>query len=95
MATARNNPIPARMDKTKPIYRVLVESYINDQLLDPESTALDPETEEHKPLLIVFEGDPGRNLEPWNDLAIKKFASIHPDGLQPERDPIAELTQIR
>lgn len=89
-----NNPIPARMDKSKPIYRVLVESYIDDQLLDPESTPIDPETDEHKPLLITFEGDPGFNLEPWNELAQKKWSSIHPNGAPAQVDPIAAMTKV-
>ena len=94
MATARN-AVPARMDKTKPIYRVLEKSFIDDKLLDPELMPLDQESEQPKPLLIEFEGDPGYNLEPWNELADKKWASIHAKGAPKRVDPIAELTQVR
>ena len=84
-----------KMDQTKPIYRVLEISYIDDQLLDPESTAIDPETDDYKPLLITYEGEPGYNLEPWNDVAKKVYAKFHPEGLHRRFDPIAELTHVR
>ena len=92
---ATRNPIPSRLDKTKPIYRVTELSYIDDRLLDPATMALDPETEQPKPLLIEYEGEPGYNLEPWNDLAQKRWDTVNPSGLQRRVDPIAELTQIR
>lgn len=94
MATTRNH-IPPRMDKTRPIYRVKEISYIDDKLLDPELMPIDPETEGAKPLLVEFDGHPGYNLEPWNEIAQKKWAALYPEGSPMYIDPIADLTKIR
>lgn len=85
----------AKLDQTKPIYRVLEKSYIDDVLLDPEEQPIDPETDDYKPLLVVYEGEPGYNLEPANDAAKKIYKTFHPDGLHRRVDPIAEMTKIR
>ena len=85
----------AKLDDTKPIYRVLEKSYIDDVLLDPELQPIDPETDDYKPLLITYEGEPGYNLEPWNAAAKKVYAKFHPEGLHRRFDPIAELTHVR
>lgn len=85
----------AKLDQTKPIYRVLEKSYIDDVLLDPEQQPIDEETDDYKPLLISYAGEPGYNLEPWNEPAKKVYAKFHPEGLHRRHDPIAEMTQIR
>lgn len=94
MAITKNS-IPARMNKDRPIYRVTEKSYIDDVFLEPETMPIDPETDQPKPLLIEFDGDPGYNLEPWNDLARKKWSSIHGEGSPKQIDPIREMTQVR
>lgn len=81
----------AKQAAQTPRYRLTAKAYINDRLLDPESMAVDPDSEdgERKPLIISYEGVPGWHMEPVNDAARAMKAKAPKYS-----DPILAMTSI-
>lgn len=86
-------------ESSVPQYRVLEVCHLNDMLVDPQASAVDPKNRgdmekygEFYPCFVFFRGIPGPHLEPVNDAA-RAMCEKNADRMRPV-NPVGELPLV-